>query len=173
MSFNDKMFENVELDTLEPSPCSPEIPDDPSFQGILINAPRKVTFKRRKRIGFKRVVASIPICGYLQQLVSKIPEEGDEALLIVAINKKTQKEYSGYMVYPEMEEPPPPDEQPLTEEEIEDLSIGIYFNPNLPVYVPLPEEAGVYDIHVELGERETEDFLKSNVVTIEIIEEDE
>ncbi|MBW2247061.1 MAG: hypothetical protein JRF62_07635, partial [Deltaproteobacteria bacterium] len=44
MIIDDKVYEDIETGILGPTPCSPQKPEDPSFRGILINAPQRVTF---------------------------------------------------------------------------------------------------------------------------------
>jgi len=89
---------------------------------------------------------------------------------LVAVDKDTELEFSGRVMRPR---PTIPNvKRPhVSDEQIQNMATGGYFNPNLAERVPLPERPGEYDVFVELGERDSEDFMKSNVVNIIISEE--
>jgi hypothetical protein len=164
MALPDEMFEAVQVGSLGPNPCSPKEPD-PSFRGILINAPKQVSFKKGQRIGRLGAFALIQVCGYYHLNVPSPPKYDNiiEAMTLVATNIKTQQRYVGPMMEPDTVAPPPSREPP-SREEVANISVAGYFNPNLADYVNLPLEPGTYDIHVELDE------MKSNVVRIELLE---
>jgi hypothetical protein len=164
MALSDEMFETVQVGSLGPNPCSPKEPD-PSFRGILINAPKQVYFKKGQRIGRLGAFALIQVCGYYHLNVPSPPKYDNiiEAMTLVAINIETQKRYAGPMMKPDTAAPPPSREPP-SREEVANISVAGYFNPNLADYVSLPPEPGTYDIHVELDE------MKSNVIRIELLE---
>lgn len=165
MEINQQLFLNVPLNTNEPTPCSPSEPDI-NWRGIVINAPKQVTFKHGKKVGEYGAFAAIPICGYYLLNVPLVPWTKPKRLF--AVDKDTGVIYSGDVVEldPSPQIPPPPeDEEPLTPEEVEGLATGGYFNPNLADFVRLSEKPAIYDVYVEFRE------FRSNVVTIEIIEE--
>lgn len=174
MSPDDQVFQEVELGSLGPNPCSPHEPEDPAFRGILINAPAVVRFKRGVRIEQDDTFAAIPICGYYILDVPYPPKYPSalEAMRLVAVNRETGEIRIGPVI-DRGDEVPPPETAPLTKEELAGVSVAAYFNPNLAAFVPLPENPGVYDVRVELGQRGTEDFIQSNTVTIEIVEAQE
>jgi hypothetical protein len=166
VSATDREFAAVELNSLEPNACSPRPPDD-AFRGVLIRAPSRVTFKESERVGRFGAFAAIPICGYYQLELAALPPCDDvvQAMRLVAVDVATGEEHSGHMVDADPGEPPPIEEPPPTAEELEGLSVGGYFNPNLADFVPLPERAAVYDVFVELGE------FRSNTARIEVVEQ--
>ena len=165
MTVPDEMFKNVQVGSLEPNPCSPKEPDA-SFRGIRINAPKQVSFKKGESIGRLGAFALIPICGYYHLNVPSPPKYNNifEAMTLVAINTKTKMQYAKLMMEPDTVLPPPKREPP-PREEVANISVAGYFNPNLADYVILPQEPGIYDIHVELEE------MKSNIVQIKLVEE--
>ena len=63
MGIDDKMFLEVELNSLEENACSPKAPDE-SFRGLLIQAPTRVSFKKGEPVGDRGAFAAIPVCGY-------------------------------------------------------------------------------------------------------------
>lgn len=165
MAIPDEMFKNIQTGSLEPNPCSPKEPDA-SFRGILINAPKQVTFKKGQSIGRLGAFAMIPICGYYHLNVPSPPKYNNifEAMTLVAINTETKKMYAKPMMEPDTVIPPPRREPP-PREVVANISVAGYFNPNLADYVTLPQVPGIYDIHVELEE------MKSNSVQIKLVEE--
>ncbi|UCE58246.1 MAG: hypothetical protein JSU63_12475 [Phycisphaerales bacterium] len=163
MAIDQKLFLDVPLNTDEPNPCSPPEPD-PDWLGMVIQAPQQVTFKRGVTVGDNEAFAAIPICGYMLLEVLSVPEDAE--MLLVAVDRRSGKIYRGEVVEldPSPVIPPPPS-PPLSDEELEGLASGGYFNPNLADFVPLPQEPGEYHVHVEFGK------AKSNEVTIKVVEE--
>jgi hypothetical protein len=173
MITSNDVFKDVEFDSLIRNPCSPTEPDDLFFRGILINAPEKVIFKRGERVGPWKVFAAIPICGYYMLDITYPPKYTPsllEAMRLVAVNRETRHVYTGYVIHPRPKVRSP-NARSISEQGPAGMAAGGNFNPNLPDHVKIPETSGVYDVHVELGERDSEDFITSNVVTIEIAEE--
>ena len=166
------MFKAVTINSRSHNPCSPEEPGH-RLLGILINAPKKVSFKKRDASERGKTLAIVPICGlYLLKVKdqAKYSRKVEEAMGLVAVSKETGEEYSGRSVEPVPEIPDAP--QPsLSPEQLADMPTGGYFNPNLAEQLPLPPARGFYDAYVKLGERDSTDYLKSKVITIEIIEE--
>lgn len=164
MEIDQKLFLKVPLNSNEPNPCSPQQPD-PNWRGILIQAPKQVTFKGSEKVGEYGAFAAIPICGYY--FLNVPTEPTDESMRLVAVDRRTGTAYSGDIIElnPSPEEPPPEDEEPLSTEEVKGLASGGYFNPNLADFVRLPEEPAVYNVLVEYR------GFKSNVVTIALVEE--
>ncbi len=170
MAIDEKCFETVELDTLGRTPCSPTAPEDLRWCGILIQAPRKVFFTPGVRVGLERAFAAMALCGYLRQRVTAMPVSGIEALHFVVQNQKTGKIYLGHMVSRDTKAEEPPDDDPLTEEQLSKILVGIYFNPNIAIYVSLPEKEARYTVYVDIGIPDTDNYLRSNQVEIDIVE---
>lgn len=162
MEINDNMFQEVQLNTNRQYACSPS-PPGPNWKGVVIQAPKTVTFKPGEVVGSSGAFAAIPICGYSLVSASVKPEK---PMRIVAVNISTGIVYSGEIVNldPSPEVPPPFDEEPLSEEEVIGIDVGKYFNPNLADFVKIPHEAAQYNVHVEYRD------FKSNVVTIDLVE---
>ncbi|GMV95715.1 MAG: hypothetical protein AMXMBFR83_00860 [Phycisphaerae bacterium] len=160
MAIDDDEFRNVPLNTNDENPCSPQVADR-AWRGIVIRAPRRVTFKP----GAARPFAVIPICGY--KLLEVPAKPSQERIRLVAVNRATGATYSGEVVEldPSPQEPPP-EAPPLSAKELKGLASGGYFNPNLTDFVELPETTATYLVHVEFQ------GAKSNVVTIAVVEEE-
>ncbi len=167
MTFDDKRFAEVELNSLGPSACSPEVPADRSFRGIIIVAPKLIFFSPRQLSAL-----TIPVCGFLRQEALRMPDGGAETMRIVVVNQETGDEYSGYPVFSDMPEPPPPDENPIRPEELEGIVVGVYFNFDLMEVVRLSREDGTYDVWLELGEEGLENHLRSNRIAFRLIPKD-
>jgi len=170
MATDDSAFAEVKLNSLEPNACSPE-PPDAAFRGILIRAPKRVTFDPDERVGDRDAFAAIPICGiYILDVGSMPPHDNTiEAMELVAVNDETEAEYTGRMMDPDPQVPPPADGLPPPDKaENVGVSVSGYFNPNLADYVALPEEPATYTVYVRLGEK-----ITSNEVKIELVEKED
>ena len=170
MIIDDKVYEDIETGILGPTPCSPQKPEDPSFRGILINAPQRVTFIQGRLVPETNTFAKIPICGYYHLNVIYRPKYPSilEGMRMVAINTETQEKYVGPVIDCS-DAVRPPKSIPFTKEELEGISVAAYFNPNLLEFVPLPEVPGVYEVYIELGEKGEDPYFRSNTVTIVIM----
>jgi len=162
MEIDDSMFQEVQLNANKQYPCSPSPPGG-DWKGVVIRAPKMVTFKQGDAVGASGAFAAIPICGYSRVSASVEPEK---PMRIVAVNSSTGTVYSGEIVEldPSPEAPPPFDEEPLSEEEVAGIDVGMYFNPNLADFVKIPHESARYNVHIEFRQ------YKSNVVTIDVVE---
>ncbi len=153
-------FKKVRMNINEKNSCSPKI-DTPGL-GLIINAPKKVKFKKGKLVDEFGAFAAIPICGYynVEVVIGK-----EEPMKLVAVNRLTKEVYSGdIIVLDESPIVPPPKREPLKPEDVAGMTVGGYINPNLANFVKIPDESAVYDVHIEFRNR------KSNSVTIELIE---
>lgn len=161
MAVDEKQFYQVPLNTRESNPCSPKDPG-PKWRGILIQAPKRVVFKRGQEAG--EAFAVIPICGfYTLDLVSLM---NGAPMTLIATDKSTQRVYSGAVVEADPSpNDPPPDDEPVDPTALKGLATSSYFNPNLASYVGLPARPAVYEVIVEYG------GMQSNKVTIEMVEE--
>ena len=159
MAIDERLFENVPLNTRESTPCSPKDPG-PNWRGILIQAPKQVVISRGQEA--KTAYAGIPVCGlYTLDLASLM--DGAPMMLILK-DQATQAIYTGAVVDkdPSPEEPPPP-EKPLDPEALKGLATSSYFNPNIASYVRLPARPATYQVMVKYG------GMQSNIVTIQIL----
>jgi hypothetical protein len=163
MDMDPQDFLDVPLNQNQPHRCSPT-QKDPRWRGVLIRAPSRVSFKEGESVGDRGTFAAIPICGYFHMdLRLDIPLD---PMLLVAVDRKTKQVFSGPIVeLDESPEIPPPDELPVTEEQIKGMAGGGYFNPNLADFVELPQVSATYDVHLEYR------GFDSNVVTIELVKE--
>jgi hypothetical protein len=163
MDMDPQEFLSVPLNVNQQHRCSPTN-NDPRWRGVLIRAPDRVRFKEGESVGDFGAFAAIPICGYFHMDIRlNVPPE---PMRLVAVDKRTKQVFSGPIIEldPSPDEPPPA-ELPVTPRQVQGLSGGGYFNPNLANFVDLPHTSATYDVHVELRE------LRSNVVTIELIKE--
>lgn len=170
-------FKKVETDTFVQNLCSPEPLDRNIFQGILIKAPKEVTFQRGDRIGPFGAFAFIPVCGFYELGLESIPSSVTdicESIRVVARHHTTDAEFFGPLVQPvegtalpvaspELDPPQKPQVPP-------GFTVGGYFNSNVAQYLDLPQISASYDIHTELGDRDGDPFITSNTVTVNIIE---
>jgi hypothetical protein len=163
MDMDPKEFLGVPLNVNQQHRCSPTN-NDPRWRGVLIRAPSQVRFKEGEVVGEWGAFAAIPICGYFH--VDIRLDASPEPMRLVAVDKRTQKTFSGPIIErdpsPEL---PPPGALPVTARQIQGLSGGGYFNPNLADFVALPRTSATYDVHVEYR------GFSSNVVTLELIKE--
>lgn len=106
----------------------------------------------------------------LHDYMRKQFEDIVKAMRLVAVDRETQLEFTG-KILPSRPRLPIVKKPELTREQIAHMATGGYFNSDLVEQVRLPERPGSYDVHAELGERDTEDFLTSNIVNIVIAEE--
>lgn len=163
-----KDFLEISLNNKIPNKCSPLRVPDLYWRGIVIRAPRKVSFNKSSRIMPLKTFVVIPICGWCRINISASPEPFMEQL--IAKNIKTGEIYSGQILNLDQDPSPivpPPDDNdtPLTEDSVKGVGVEEYFNYNLADFVKLPEEAGIYEVYDEI------DGVRSNTVTIEIVEE--
>lgn len=171
MTIDDMDYQEIETGILGPTPCSPAEPADPLFRGILINAPHRVAFQQSQVVPQTEPFAKIPICGYYHIDVVYPPPYPSilDGMRLVAVNRGTKERYVGRVIDRSDAVPPPPEDAPFTQAELEGISVAAYFNPNLLEFVPLPQIPGVYDVFIELGDRTEPPFYRSNRVTIEIV----
>jgi len=176
MTCSDDDFKSVDTDSFVRNPCSPEAPDDPYFQGILIDAPAVVEFRRGERVGPFGTFAFIPVCGFFRLETTHLPPSESsfhEAMRLVAEEQQTGLVFIGPLARPpELSRPRGRGEAAAGEASDlpPGLTVGGYFNSNLAEHVRLAEVTATYDIHIELGDRESEGFVRSNTVTVEVRE---
>jgi len=161
MEIDEKLFLDVQVNTDDVNPCSPPMPNDFEWRGVIIRAPKRVVFKKGKR-SRDGAFAVIPICGYC--VVNITPSTSP--IILFAIDKMNNKKYSGELIdLDSSHREQPPRQKPISPDEIEGLAVGSYFNPNLADFVKIPEKPAVYDVYVEYR------GYRSNTVTIELVEE--
>lgn len=173
MTIHGEAYQNIETGILAATACSPARPEDPTFRGIRINAPQRVTFERGSIVPETRTFVKIPICGYyhLNAIYAAKDPSMLEGMRLVVVNVETKESYIGPVIDCSDTEPTP-QTTPFTKEQLEGISTEAYFNPNLVEFVALPEASAVYQVTVELGEKGQDPYFHSNTVTIEILERD-
>lgn len=140
--------------------CSPAVPTDPRWQGLIINAPVRV------RKGPNEALI-IPVCiaGTLPHGVSKLP------LQIVALDMITGERYSDnayYRVMPDREVPMPP-ETHAPEKGDEHVFSELEFTTDLVVAAGIPAgRSATYEVYVERI-YDNKATIRSNSVMIQVI----
>lgn len=163
MDMDPKEFLDVPLNVNQQHRCSPTH-SDPRWRGVLIRAPSVVRFKEGETVGDYDAFAAIPICGYFHMDIQL--GTPPEPMKLIAVDKRTKQVFSGPIIERDSSpDLPPPGELPVTPRQVQGLSGGGYFNPNLADFVELPRASATYDVHVEYR------GFRSNVVTIELRKE--
>lgn len=165
---SDVNFEEVSENSYVSFKCSPES-DDSNFEGLLINAPKIVTYVPGYSNPINGTWARFIICGYYSFKKSTLNLNGDfaDAITLIAIDEKTKKRYQGRMgTEAEISENPEDDNGLAAKDSLEDI-IGGYFNPNLTYIMGLPEQEADYIVYAQL-----ENF-ESNRVKISIKKSDQ
>ncbi|MFK8031232.1 MAG: hypothetical protein AB8G18_13435 [Gammaproteobacteria bacterium] len=163
---SDKAFLNVVLNQNEQTECSPS-EEGPEWRGIKINAPSSVHLK----VGDDQVenvvqFGSTPVCGY--SLIDMLEAREAGPMRIVAIDEESGQEFSGELNFDAVDDDPPaddpfgdePDED--TDEDLEGMATGGFFNANLHSFVELPSKPARYNVNVVQGSN------RSNSVVIEV-----
>ncbi|HET6149103.1 MAG TPA: hypothetical protein VFH68_16315 [Polyangia bacterium] len=154
-------FSQVER-TYASYPCTPVLtPEHENF--IRINAPEEVTFIPR---GDRPLNEKTPfiICGALQMRTETLAELGvrgdaTDAVMLVAVDAKTNKTYSGHIGQLGTPDPMPED---LHTAMVPGYLIGESFNPNLVRSFDLPPVETDYYVHAVIGP------FKSNVLKVRL-----
>jgi hypothetical protein len=166
-TIDDKLFDDVELNASVSNRCTPPEPEDFDWVGILIRAPRRVTFTPGKTFGISNVFARIPICGFYMYPVTLKTPSRDEAMKCVVKDQETGVVYQGVVRDMSIDDPAPdPEPAEIDPKDLEGLVSGGYFNLNLAEQVQLPPRPCRYLVYVEGG------GYRSNVVSIEIVRAD-
>lgn len=167
----DEEFFVVPLNSYEPTACSPPEPKEPEWRGIIIQAPKIVKFTRGIKVDEFGAFAKIPVCAFDKFDVPSSPI--DEDIMLHAVDRSTGADFSGRLIdldeSPSEPVTPPPGLEPPPEPEQADATGMVasgYYNINLADYVELPEKSAAYDVYLEFR------GYRSNVVTIELIEEE-
>ncbi len=164
---SDEAFDQVKLDTFEPSPCSPKVDDD--FTGIRIAMPARVPAGG---------LARLPLCGVWSfdgATMAGLPQVED-SLVFLARNVGTNDVATGNF---RMHEDPagPEDMKPGPDEsapagttgaeppmlEPSDVNVRGYFNFNLGRVWKVPAKPGRWRLHVLLHD------VQSNEVEFEVV----
>jgi hypothetical protein len=158
--FDDKLFQQVPLDTNEQTACSPTEPGV-DWRGVLVRAPSQVILPDQRT---KDSALIVPLCGlYFVDVVSALRHPGHRILVVT--DDKTGHVYRGEIVKkdPHPTIPPPPS-PPLDPALYADQAYGSYFNINVASYVALPLRPARYRVRVEYAGHQ------SNEVRIAVIE---
>lgn len=162
MAGNDP-WQQVSLNENGPNPMSPP-QQDPHWRGIIITAPKQVTFKAGQVIDEFGAFAAVPLCAYQCFDMLAVPVE--EYTKITATDVKTGTAYEGDIVEldPGSDIPIPEDqEDPPTAEELKGMAYAGWLNPNLTNFVAIPQVSATYEVFMSYR------GFKSNKVTIELI----
>jgi hypothetical protein len=154
MEYKPQTFTSVPINSMEQNICSPSNPG-PEWRGILINAPEEIGFA----LGETRII--LPICGYYHLDMESLLES--QPLKFNVSKKGEDHFFSGFLLD---KDPSPQEPEPFStevrKEDLKDLSLGSYFNPNLIDYVNVPLITGEYQVFVEYG------GIKSNTVIVKV-----
>lgn len=140
--------------------CSPALPADPRWQGLVIDAPVRV-----RKIRDETLIIPVCIAGTLPHGASRHP------LQIVALDTRTGERYSDnayYRIMPDLEAPMPPDAH-VPENDDELVSSELEFTTDLVVAAGIPAgHAATYEVYVERT-YDKKATIRSNSIMIEVI----
>ncbi len=154
MAIDDRVFEQVPLNSRERTACSPQSPGA-KWRGILINAPSRADRRSKKAV-------AIPICGVYTLEMNAIA--ASPPLTLVAVDLQRGETFKGAMVDDDPSpEVPPPGQKPFDPAEFRGVATSSYFNPDLTKYVKLPIRSATYEVFAEYG------GAVSNRVTIQVL----
>ncbi|MCC2954921.1 hypothetical protein LK542_04735 [Massilia sp. IC2-477] len=155
---DEKLFQQVPLDTNEQTPCSPE---DPGFnwRGVVIRAPSTIILPKRTA---QLATVTIPICGlYLVDVANKFRYPGPKILIFS--DDSSGQTYKGALVKRNIEPTiPPPPSQPINPSS--KAAFSEYFNVNAAAYLALPIQPARYRVSIEYA------GYRSNEVMISVVE---
>jgi hypothetical protein len=155
--FSDPAFAEVVEGSYMDYECSPNM-DDPDFIGIVLNAPKVVTYEPGRTNPINGSFAPLIVCGAYAFKYTTMGLNGDfvDSIVLVAVDEKSRISYHSTMPGVENAEPPPEAiEDDQAEEDFSGDIIGGYFNPNLAVVLGLPEKAADYVVYALLGPYES------------------
>ena len=169
-------FSKVDLEALGVrNECTPDVPSseiDNGLRGIFINAPKISKFKIGQVIDRDGTFARIPVCA-LSVFDSNQLDKTQERELIVVVDTKTHQAFKGQFIEPDMDAPLPLDMDGPPLNELSDVSVleavftqTMSFSFNLAKYVELPIKNASYHLYITKGP------FKSNVITIQVVEDD-
>jgi hypothetical protein len=154
-------FSQVER-TYASYPCTPVL--TPEHENLIrINAPEEVAFVPRGDRPLNEKTRFV-ICGALQMRTETLAELGirgdaTDAVMLVAVDTKTNQTYSGHIGHLGTPDPMPED---LRTAPVPGYLIGESFNPNLVRSFDLPPVETDYYVHAVLGP------FKSNVLKVRL-----
>ena len=157
-------FSQVEA-TYAAYPCTPRF--DPDEEDVIrINAPEEVTFTAVGDEPLKERTTHFVICGSMKmraETLHKLVPQGDEldALMIVVVDPKSHKSYTGPIATLGTPDPMP-DDLKKNQPPMLGYTFTESFNPNLVSSFELPAVETDYDVHVVLGP------FKSNVLRVKL-----
>jgi hypothetical protein len=127
---------------------------DFDFRGLLLTAPKEVTFLPGRRDALTGGFARIPGCVTYVLDHGALGLDGQfvHSVVFVAVDAATQEAFSGRMDPPSAAEPPPTlADLDLTPDDMKDVVITGYFNPDLVEVLGLPAREATYLVHAALG----------------------
>jgi hypothetical protein len=171
-------FANVHSGSQE-NECSPVLKDPffSGFSGILINGPKEIIWPKNVSLedhppgpmGTTDGPLRLMIAGLVRIKFSTLGLKGDAGgeVLLVAVDQKTAKSYSGKMPNGDFEAPPfsadPSNEPQLTDEEKNAL-LSSHFNMDLVHDLELPIADATYTIYATLGDYKSNELVVSTKV---------
>lgn len=164
---NDEVFAEVLEGSYSGYDCSPKI-SDPESPGIVINAPKVVSYTPGSSEPIYGGFARIIVCASYQFGFTKFGFEGDveDFIVFVAVDEQSQVSYSGTMSESGAgdDDAEPPDDVSL-DGPLD--PIAGYINPNLAVIMNLPEKDADYVVYAILEK------FESNRVRVSVRSNDE
>lgn len=151
-------FESIPWNQYSKSSCTPEIDWLNGERGFLIAAPTKVITQGQYHL---------PLCGtyvFSKKFLNKFKHINSE-LTVVVVDAKTHRSYSSNLTDKSMEVIAERSKAVGTDEELEKLSGGSWFNIDVYYFIEsLPKRPAKYIIYALLGDQ------KSNVVEVEVVD---
>jgi hypothetical protein len=130
MADDDRSFFDVNLAVDDENACSPKVPDQPSWRGVLIRAPSRVPFRRGAPRDDHGAFTTFPICGYY--FVDVAPDPAKRGVVLTAVDRAHGKTYSGEITsLDDTPVVPPPRSSPVPKSQLKGLAVGRHFNANL------------------------------------------
>ena len=175
-------FMSLESGNNSRNQCSPKLINDrpKKFEGILINGPKEVICQKKDLnsnspvgpIGQTSGPLRLMVTGFIQTKYMYLNLKGEfgDSVLLVAVDQKTAKTYSGKMSQGDIRWDPAPPMSPEEKKEFDeyneskkDMLTEDRFTLDLVHDLELPITSATYNVYATLGE------LKSNILTIKTI----
>ncbi len=136
--------------------CSPII-IIPTFEGVLINAPKKISLSGNTKVPLA--------CSFAFSLRRDMGvfEDIENAIVFTVVDKKNNIPYSGKVANMDHPEPPPDAPRPpVKREDLPDHILGGYVNLDVADVVKMPKKQGTYIVYATISN------FKSNILEFEI-----
>ncbi len=151
-------YDDVPFGTHERSACSPPVPEDVAWRGVVIQARSHVAFVPSRPAASGRF-AVVPVCGYSMIDLPKLMD--GQAMQLIFTDTATKQVFRGPVLeVDDNPQEPPPERAPIDPATPANMATGGYFNLDATQYVALPMRAATYKVVVEYG------GSRSNAVTV-------